>query len=339
MPLEILTGPEVPALLARAQQTIGDDAVVLSVRRVTDNGRRVFEMVAADAATAERQRRSAQASRSGAEAVLGDEALARRPRTPRPFAPGAPEAPETFWNLQRTPAAAPSARTPEIAPSPAPRARRGFAWPFRAERARAASRRPRVIALVGPTGAGKTTTIAKLANHPQAFAERRVGWLCLDTYRIGGVEQARQYAELSKLPFEVAWDVKDVVRALHRLRACDVVLVDTAGRGPRAAADLRATQERLLAIAPDEVHLVIPAGQQRTLAHRTITAHLPLGVTHLLPTKLDEFPDERGLLELARQFALPMRWVADGQEVPRDLQAAPETPGVPLAPLVLAEAA
>ena len=70
-----------------------------------------------------------------------------------------------------------------------------------------------------------------------------------------------------------------------------------------------------------------------------MSAHLPLGVTHLLPTKIDEYPDERGLFEIARQFALPMRWLADGQEVPRDLQVAPATPGV-AAPLALtAEAA
>jgi flagellar biosynthesis protein FlhF len=157
--------------------------------------------------------------------------------------------------------------------------------------------------------------------------------LCLDTYRIGGVEQSRQYAELARLPFEVVWEAKDISRAMRRLRDCAVVLVDTPGRGPRATGDLRETQERLLEIAPDEVHLVLPAGLQRSLARAVVSAHLPLGVTHLLPTKLDEYPDERGLFELARQFALPMRWLADGQEVPRDLQAAPRIPGtrVPLA--------
>jgi flagellar biosynthesis protein FlhF len=188
-----------------------------------------------------------------------------------------------------------------------------------------------VVALVGPTGSGKTTTIAKLANHPQAFGGARVGLLCLDTYRIGGVEQSRQYAELSRLPLEVAWDAADVGRALRRLRDCAIVLVDTPGRGPRAAADLRETQVRLLELAPDEVHLVVPAGLQPALARRLVSAHLPLGVTHLLPTKLDEFPDERGAFELARQFALPMRWVTDGQEVPRDLQLAPGTPGLAVA--------
>jgi flagellar biosynthesis protein FlhF len=340
MPLEILTGPEVSALLARAQQRIGEDAVVLSVKRVSENGRRVFEMVASDPVTAERQRRETQKAQGRAEAALGHDRIepSRRPRTP-----AAPDAPEGFWNLDRSPAPSvtgrPSAPAPAAAPASAPvkPARRRFGWPFAVAPARA-GRRSHVVVLVGPTGAGKTTTIAKLANHPQAFAGRRVGLLCLDTYRIGGVEQARQYAELSRLPFEVVWDAKEIARAVHRLRDCEVVLVDTPGRGPRAAGDLRETQARLLELAPDEVHLALPAGLQRSLAHRVVTAHLPLGVTHLLPTKLDEYPDERGVFELARQFALPMRWIADGQEVPRDLQVAPETPGVARASLLAAEA-
>lgn len=327
MPLEILTGPEVPALLAKAQGVLGEEAVVVSVRRIRDRGRSLFEVVVADAATAERQRRIERAPRAGAAAVLAGEApSASAPsatgRRPRPFA--VPEAADGFWNLDHTP---PAAAEANAASAP----RRRFAWPFRPAPAAAASgARPQVIALVGPTGAGKTTTIAKLANHPQAFAGRRAGLLCMDTYRIGGVEQARQYAELSRMPFEVVWDVKEIARALRRMRECDVVLVDTPGRGPRAEADLRETHQRLLALAPAEVHLVLPAGQQPALARRVLAAHLPLGVTHLLPTKLDEYPDERGLFELAREYGLPMRWLADGQEVPRDLQRAPAVPGAPV---------
>ena len=334
MPLEILTGPEVPVLLTRAQKTIGEDAVVLSVRRVKEGEHLVFEMIAADPVTAERHHRQERQSRNGAEVVLASER--GRPATPAkassavPTGRGAaPDDAARFWNLQRAP------EDPAVVPDVPPQARR-FAWPFaQVPAAGSGGRRTHVVALVGPTGAGKTTTIAKLATHPQAFGGRRVGMLCLDTYRIGGVEQSRQYAELARLPFEVVWEAKDIARAMRRLRECAVVLVDTPGRGPRAAGDLREMQERLLEIAPHEVHLVLPAGLQRSLARGVVSAHLPLGVTHLLPTKLDEYPDERGLFELARQFALPMRWLADGQEVPRDLQVAPRTPGLRM-PLALA---
>jgi flagellar biosynthesis protein FlhF len=345
MPLEILTGPEVPALLARARRRIGADAVVLSVRRVTENGRRVFEMVAADPATAQRQQ-SVEAARVTPPAPTAPRAFApgaplapvpQPPRVPQPVARRASaaasplDAPESLWSLEAAPSLPAPAAAPALEPASAPRRR--FGWPFASAPARA-PRRPLVLALVGPTGAGKTTTIAKLANHPHAFAGRRVGLLCLDTYRIAGVEQARQYAELSRLPFEVAWELTGLSRAMRRLKDCEVVLIDTPGRGPRASADLRETQSRLLELAPDEVHLVLPAGLQSPLARRIVSAHLPLGVTHLLPTKLDEYPDERGVFELSRQFGLPARWLADGQEVPRDLQLAPTSGGAPARPRV-----
>src|SRR5688572_17599736 len=90
-----------------------------------------------------------------------------------------------------------------------------------------------VIALVGPTGAGKTTTIAKLATHPSVFGERTVGLIGLDTYRIGAVDQLRTYAEIARLPFEIAYTVEDAERARQRLAKCDVILIDAPGRSPK----------------------------------------------------------------------------------------------------------
>lgn len=326
MAIEILTGSDVPSLLARAQQLIGEDAVVVSVRRIVNGRRSTFEMVAADPVTAEAQRAREPRPARGADVLLERERAsdAARPDVPATRRPRAdsPEAGPGFWDLARSP------RPEGRVPPPGPRETRRFHWPFPSAHEKVPAReerRPIVVALVGPTGAGKTTTMAKLANHPQAFGGRRVGMLGLDTYRIGGVEQARQYAELSRLPFEVAWDSKDIARAMKRLKDCEIVLVDTPGRGPRAAADMAEAREHLLELTPDEVHLVIPAGLQRSLARNILTAHLPFGVTHLLPTKMDEYPDERCLFEIANQFALPMRWIADGQEVPRDLQPAPES--------------
>jgi flagellar biosynthesis protein FlhF len=181
---------------------------------------------------------------------------------------------------------------------------------------------PLVIALVGPTGAGKTTTIAKLATHPEAFGRRRVGLLCLDTYRIGAVEQSRVYAELGGFPLEVAYEPSDLEAAMHRLRGCDVVLVDTAGRGPRSAADQEATQSFLRRLGPTEVHLVLPAGLEPSLARRLATEGRTRGATHLLLTKLDEFPDGVSMFRLAVELGLPARWFTNGQEVPFDLRPA-----------------
>jgi flagellar biosynthesis GTPase FlhF len=175
------------------------------------------------------------------------------------------------------------------------------------------------IALVGPTGAGKTTTIAKLAHHQVAFGARRVGLLCLDTYRVGAIEQSRIHAKLAGLPIEVVYDPADLSPALHRLRDQEVLLIDTAGRGPLAQSDRYATRRLLDLLNPTEIHLVIPAGVRPSFGRRIVLEHRPLGVTHLLPTKMDECPDDDWVFRLAARESLPIRWVAGGHRVPDDL--------------------
>lgn len=181
---------------------------------------------------------------------------------------------------------------------------------------------PFVLALVGPTGAGKTTTIAKLAVHPQAFGGRRVGLLTLDTYRVGAVEQLGTFAEIAGLPLEVVYSRDELREAKKRLAHCDVILVDTPGRSPRLAEGESEWAEILAGLAPDEVHLVQPANIRLDLAVsvRDLFAHH--GTTHLLLSKLDEVPGEIGVAELAIRAELPVRWVTDGQDVPADLRSA-----------------
>jgi flagellar biosynthesis protein FlhF len=185
--------------------------------------------------------------------------------------------------------------------------------------------RPFVLALVGPTGAGKTTTAVKLATHPDAFGSRRVGLLTLDTYRAGAVAQLETFADVAGLPLEVAYDARDAAGALARLAACDVVVIDTPGRGPREeAAEWRAA---LAALAPAEVHLVLPATMRADLAEHvraSYDATVDDGprLSHLLLTKLDEVPGDVGVADVAAQLGLPTRWITDGQEIPTDVAAA-----------------
>lgn len=189
--------------------------------------------------------------------------------------------------------------------------------------------RPYCIALVGPTGAGKTTTAAKLAVHRGAFGASRAGLLTIDTYRVGGMEQLATYAELADIPFEVVYDIAEVEGAMNRLsKAVDVVIVDTPGRSPLSAELTERWRSLLDAIAPDEVHLVMPASIRADLAidigrsYRGTRAHC--GTTHVLISKLDEVPRETGVADLALSLGMPARWIADGQDVPADLK-----PGAP----------
>jgi flagellar biosynthesis protein FlhF len=117
----------------------------------------------------------------------------------------------------------------------------------------------------------------------------------------------------------VAYDERDLARALSRLRRCDTVLVDTPGRGPRAAEDLARVGRLVAALRPDEVHFVFPAGEASEGSRRLLEETRDWGVTHLLPTKLDENGDEAPVA-MATRFGLPMRWAADGQAIPADLR-------------------
>ncbi len=182
--------------------------------------------------------------------------------------------------------------------------------------------RPLTIALVGPTGAGKTTTIAKLLGHPRIFGARSVGVLCLDTYRVGAVEQISTYASIARTPLETVFDTPDLTPALRRLEGLDVVLIDTPGRGPRNQRDADTVHRWLGMIRPDEMHLALQVGLLPDLANRIIAHYQDRGITHLLPTKLDELPGDWSLFETAASMHLPMRWVTDGQEVPTDIRAA-----------------
>jgi flagellar biosynthesis protein FlhF len=185
-------------------------------------------------------------------------------------------------------------------------------------------RRSRVIALVGSTGSGKTTTAAKLALSDVAFAGARVGLISLDTYKIGAFDQIQIYADLADLPLEVLSEPAEVSGALSRLATCDVILVDTPGRAPGASPSERSWRGVLAALEPDEVHFVLSAGVRDHVADGLREHYSDLGLTHVLLTKLDEVPKEFGVGQLADRMGLPARWITDGQAVPDDLDRAPD---------------
>jgi flagellar biosynthesis protein FlhF len=181
---------------------------------------------------------------------------------------------------------------------------------------------PLIIALVGPTGAGKTTTTAKLALHARAFGQKQVGLMTLDTFRVGAIEQMAQYAEVTNLPLEVIYDVRELPAALKRLESCDVILIDTPGRSARAKDANAQWQTMLRAASPDEVHLVVPATLRPDSLPALLEAMQPCRVTHACITKVDELADERAIADVATRLPLPIRWVASGQSVPNDLHPA-----------------
>ncbi len=185
-----------------------------------------------------------------------------------------------------------------------------------------ARRRPHVVSLVGPTGTGKTTTIAKLAAEYALRRGRRVGLVTTDTFRIGAVQQLRTYADIVGLPLLVADDCDGLRRACGTLADRDVILVDTAGRS-HADRDRVAELGGLIRAAdPDETHLVLSstAGEETLVAEAASFAEV--GVDRVVLAKLDEAVGFGVLVEALSRIGHPLSWITTGQQVPDDLEPA-----------------
>jgi flagellar biosynthesis protein FlhF len=182
--------------------------------------------------------------------------------------------------------------------------------------------RRHVVALVGPTGVGKTTTIAKLAANFRLREQRRVGLITVDTYRIAAVEQLRTYADIIDLPMEVVATPHEMRAALERLAHLDLVLLDTAGRSPQDDLKLRELAAMLQEAEADEVHLVLSSVASASTLTRAAERFASVGTTALLLTKLDEATALGHLLPVVRASGLPLSYLTSGQNVPDDIAAA-----------------
>jgi flagellar biosynthesis protein FlhF len=182
--------------------------------------------------------------------------------------------------------------------------------------------RRRLVALIGPTGVGKTTTIAKLAANYRLREKKRVGLITVDTYRIAAVEQLRTYADIIDLPMEVVATPRQMREAALRMADLDLVLMDTAGRSPRDEIKIQELRALLAEGEPDEVHLVLSATASSRQLVSTARQFHEVGTTALLMTKLDEATGIGHVLTLLRDSHLPMSYLTDGQNVPDDIQVA-----------------
>jgi flagellar biosynthesis protein FlhF len=182
--------------------------------------------------------------------------------------------------------------------------------------------RRRLVALVGPTGVGKTTTIAKLAANYRLKEKRKVGLITVDTYRIAAVEQLRTYADIIDLPMTVVSTPREMREAVARMSDLELVLMDTAGRSPRDEVKIQELKSMLSEAAADEVHLVLSGTAGAASLVRTAEQFAAVGTTTLVLTKLDEVSGLGNLLPLLRSCKLPLSYVTNGQNVPDDIEPA-----------------
>ncbi len=179
-----------------------------------------------------------------------------------------------------------------------------------------------VVALVGPTGVGKTTTIAKLAANFKLRDGVKVGLVTVDTYRVAAVEQLRTYAEIIDLPMHVVTSPREMRRALEELAGMDLVLIDTAGRSPRDELKIQELKSFLAEADVDQVHLVLSLVASARGLEKTAEKFRTVGVTSLLLTKLDEAPGIGAVLSAAKRIQLPISYFTTGQDVPDEIEAA-----------------
>ena len=182
---------------------------------------------------------------------------------------------------------------------------------------------PKVIACVGSTGVGKTTSLAKLAAQAHLDRGRRVGVISLDTFRVGAVDQWKRYAKLIGIPFGIAKDPASFHRLLADQRA-DLVLVDTAGRSLSDADSSNRLAACLETVDSHEVHvmLALPAWLRARDAERTLAAYSNPRPTEIVMTKLDETFQVGGVMHAALPTSIPFAYLCDGPRVPEDIHDA-----------------
>jgi flagellar biosynthesis protein FlhF len=178
------------------------------------------------------------------------------------------------------------------------------------------------VALVGPTGVGKTTTVAKLAANFKLAHGFRPGLVTVDTYRIAAVEQLRTYAEIINLPLAVANAPGEMRRAIDELGDVDLVLIDTAGRSPRDEVKIRELADFLAEAQPDEVHLVLSAVAGERSLRAAVERFALVRADRLILTKLDEADGLGGVLAVLGQADRPVSYLTTGQAVPDDIEPA-----------------
>ena len=178
----------------------------------------------------------------------------------------------------------------------------------------------RVVALIGPTGVGKTTTIAKLAADFKLRQNKEVGLITIDTYRIGAVDQLRMYAEIIDVPLKVVLTPVELTEAVTLMGDLDLVLIDTAGRCQNDQIKIRELQTFLNAASPHEIHLVLAGTAHHSHILSAAEKFKSLGVNRLILTKIDEAINFGVLLSVMKKIETSLSYITIGQDVPDDIE-------------------
>ncbi|UKS29870.1 flagellar biosynthesis protein FlhF [Paenibacillus sp. HWE-109] len=190
---------------------------------------------------------------------------------------------------------------------------------FQSDKSKQISLNTRVVHFVGPTGVGKTTTIAKLAAEQVLKYQRKVGFITSDTYRIAAIEQLKTYATILNVPLEVVFSPQDLSKAFHNLADCDIIFMDTAGRNFRNEMYVSELNSLLKTQGNSETILVLSlTTKYRDM--RAITNNFnKFKLDKVIFTKMDETDSYGAIVNIVHEFTLQISYVANGQNVPDDI--------------------
>ena len=183
---------------------------------------------------------------------------------------------------------------------------------------------PRIVLFIGPTGVGKTTTIAKLAGRYCVEEKKKVALLTADTYRIAAAEQLRTYANILETPFRVIYTPEELQAAVDDYWDCDYIFIDTAGRSHQNTDQLEKMKELVAALKRPEsyqVFLVLSATTKYRDLQKIADCYGKIADFELIFTKLDETEAVGNLLNMKLYTDAPIAYVTCGQNVPDDMEA------------------
>jgi flagellar biosynthesis protein FlhF len=179
----------------------------------------------------------------------------------------------------------------------------------------------RVMTLIGPTGVGKTTTVAKLAAKHAIELKKKVALISLDSYRIGAAEQLKIYARAIAIPIKTVTTVSGFKAALNEFRKFDLILVDTPGFNPGKQTEIDDLKAYLEGNVSTGIHLVLSAGTKESDLFNTFKRLNTLAVQNFIFTKLDESHTYGNLINFLIKHKLPLSFLTNGREVPGSIES------------------